>query len=148
LAFLLAGMFAIANLAVAAQGRIMFGGPVQAHQKPCTSKTVQGSYGYYGQGSIVSGFGLPAGLYTGFGTAKFEGVENFTWTSSDFPGQQMTGTYTVNPECTMDVVFTFPAPIGDVPGFFVIVEQGKEFFSATPYGSPTPFVVVWIYKRQ
>jgi hypothetical protein len=140
LAFILGGVLASANLAVSAQQQ------EKEAQQPCSAHTLYGSYGYHGDGTILpNNIDIPVGPYFSIGRATFDGEGKFTWTSSDFPGVPLTGTYTVNADCTAALVFNFPEPIPPGTGNFVIVDQGKEMFTATR--DPIS-VFLWTYKRQ
>ncbi|MEW6207807.1 MAG: hypothetical protein AB1631_05525 [Acidobacteriota bacterium] len=145
-AFLLVVIIAVSNMPVAAQDQ-EYAAQRKAKQKACSAKTLQGSYGYYGNGTVKPNpFGIPEGPFTSMGIATFDGEGTFTWTSSDFPGQLLTGTYSVNADCTADLMFIFPDGSSG-PGFFIIVDEGKEFFSGSPPGAPVAHVL-WLYKRQ
>jgi hypothetical protein len=100
----------------------------QPSSGPCTLATVQGSYGLVGSGTY---FGEPAtvtGVFTTNGTGNFtyEATQNINGTVNSF---SITGTYTVNANCSATVTFingeTFSA---------VVVSGGSEidFQSTTP----------------
>jgi hypothetical protein len=111
----------------------------------CSSHTLRGSYGYNGGGKMgtIEFFSI--------GTATFDGVGNFTWTSSDFPGELMTGTYEVNPDCTGEAVYNFPEWLEAPPtgSKLVIVDNGREFYVVpTPPAPFVPSTTNFIYKRR
>jgi hypothetical protein len=139
LTLVLAGVLATANVGVSAQHQ-------NAAQQPCSANTLRGSYGYHGVGTAFpNNFGVPEGPVISLGTARFDGEGKFIWTSSDFPGTLLTGTYTVNADCTAKLTFNFPDPIPPATGDFVIVDQGKEMFAG---GRNPVSAVLWTYKRQ
>jgi hypothetical protein len=141
LAFVLAGVLATATMAVSAQQK-----ETAAQQAACSANTLKGSYGYHGVGTIFPNtFGVPEGTYISIGRATFDGEGKFTWTSSDFPGTLMTGTYTVTADCIANLVFKFPDGSSAPPAPFIIVDQGKEIFA----GAREPVsAMLWTYKRQ
>lgn len=105
----------------------------------CSMGSIQGSYGYIAQGTILPGAPLPPGIPTGAyatqGLVTFDGFGNLTTLTNDsfngllVPTTPYVGKYTVNDNCTGGVAIT-----GGVPFNFTIVEGGKEilFMIAAP----------------
>ena len=139
--------------ALLAAGLLVLASPLPAQEteaaaapRRCGQGTIQGRYGYYGQGEIVANdFGVPPGPFVSLGTATFDGDGNFVWTSSDFPGV-LTGTYVLRRDCTGTATFNFPDPLPPSPGNMIVVDGGNELFIAPPAGGVT--VGVFIYKRR
>lgn len=114
----------------------------QANPNGCSNMTIKGSYGYSGSGAY---FGQPM---ASVGTATFDGAGNFTWTSNGFPGETLTGTYTIDADCRGLATFNFPYGLGAAPGDIVVLQNGKEVLISPPGGSTGgPYVAVYVYKR-
>jgi hypothetical protein len=87
---------------------------VEAAQGMCSLATVQGSYALYGQGTITGslpGFPPPPILTNHSGIVTFDGVGNFSGSEmASLNGligpATFTGTYTVNPNCTVTAELT------------------------------------------
>ncbi|HXH07635.1 MAG TPA: hypothetical protein VNI83_13720 [Vicinamibacterales bacterium] len=112
-----------------AAARIVAGG--QPGQ-PCSERTVEGSYAFALQGN-VHGIGPIAVA----GTTSFDGqgstsIEGFVATTTGAPAIRaaISGSYTVEPDCTGSATYTVPAP--GLFGFTqlrfdgVIVDNGEE----------------------
>jgi hypothetical protein len=87
---------------------------VEATPGVCSLATVQGSYALFGQGTItgpLSGFPPPpfptnhAGIVTFDGAGNFSGSETASVDGLIVPAT-FTGTYTVNPDCTVTAELT------------------------------------------
>jgi hypothetical protein len=139
--------------ALLAAGLLVAASPLPAQEseaatspRRCGQRTIQGRYGYYGQGeTLPNDFGVPAGPWVSLGTATFDGEGSFAWTSSDLPGV-LTGTYVLRRDCTGTATFNFPDPLPPASGNMIVVDGGNELFIAPPAGSIT--VGVFIYKRR
>ena len=110
----------------------------------CHRSMIRGSYAYYGGGTMGT---QP---FKTIGTAWFDGQGSFTWTSSDFPGGTMSGTYTLSPDCTGTSVHNFPAGFGIPPGSgkLVVAAGGNEIYIVADAPAPmTPATSLFIYKR-
>jgi hypothetical protein len=87
---------------------------VHAAQGTCSRATVQGSYVVFGQGTITGplpGFPPPPFPTNHSGIVSFDGAGNFTGSEmASLDGlvgpATFTGTYTVNPNCTVTVELT------------------------------------------
>jgi hypothetical protein len=104
----------------------------------CTDQTVVGTYGFNGQG--VLGFGTPQAIQaaeTGMATADGFGnlVGSVTFSvNGNILRTPFTGTYQVNPNCSISETITFGSQIRHQEG--VIVLNGREIdFIATDPGS-------------
>jgi hypothetical protein len=110
---------------------------VQAHAKTdakalssavhCSVKTLDGSYGYSFSGSA------PFGAFTSVGIQRFDGNGHFTSTETDAAAGQilknipLSGTYTVNADCTGSMVAAGPG--FSVTADFVIISDGSSLYS-------------------
>ncbi len=125
-----------------AQERDAAAPPIQAEfpRRPtCSLGTVQGSYGYTAQGSIVSNAALPPGIPTGpyasQGLVTLDGFGSLTGLANDdfngffVPTSTTSGKYTLNENCTGTASF-----VGGASFNFTVVEGGKEilFMLAAP----------------
>ena len=118
----------------------------------CTSATLKGSYGVQG-----SGFRLTAeGGYIPFGAINwrnFDGKGNYTGTgttnvSGAFATTNISGTYTVNPDCTVELRDATTSTEGVVRNFSQsgpIVDRGREIL--TLQTSPEDNVQTGIFKK-
>lgn len=112
----------------------------------CTDQTVVGTYGFNGQG--VLGFGTPqavqaaeTGMATADGFGNLVGSVTFSVNGSILR-TPFTGTYLVNPNCTISETISFGNQIRHQEG--VIVLDGKEIdFIATDPGA----IVTRVAKR-
>src|SRR5271167_930653 len=93
--------------------------------KECSNATLHGSYGFTATGT-VAGIGPVAEV----GRATFDGKGNSTRTGtrSDGTTETVTGTYTVNPDCTGSGKDTGSSQAGEIPNF-VIDDDGREIRS-------------------
>jgi len=103
---------------------------VQAEDKVCSNRTLNGTYGFSATGTLVPPQPFP-GLLAIVGTSTFDGngvTSGSQMVSSNgniLPQETLSGTYQVNPDCTG----TFSLQL--FPGvtinfFFVIDDHGKE----------------------
>lgn len=109
--------------------------PVQpAQASGCSAQTIKGSYGSLGQGQVFTTDNPatdPIGPFTGIGPITFDGQGAFNLTATFslngniVRGVEMTGTYTVDANCTGLLLLS-----GVSPYEIVIVDHGREFFGA------------------
>lgn len=96
---------------------------VQAHEggEGCSVASLNGAYGLVLKGQVLN-----AGPIVSVGVTTFDGKGNFVadqtinLNGNVFPGH-LTGTYTVNRDCTGD-----SEPLGEGPHSFVIIDGGKQ----------------------
>jgi hypothetical protein len=99
----------------------------------CTNATLNGNYGYLAQGFFLHHRGEPVGsTYVGvsIGVETFDGNGNTNaLETSNASGiifhQTLTGTYSVNADCTATATMTFPDG-GTATATFTIVDGGNE----------------------
>jgi len=114
-----------------------------ARGKECSSATLEGTYGFYGVGTVV-----PAG--TPFrSVARFNFYGQGNWSDSFTQNDNGTiirgkhsGIYTVNPDCTGTLFDDAGQPIFDL----ALVDGGKEFYSVRV--GPANRVLTGIAKKQ
>lgn len=100
----------------------------------CSNATLQGTFAYTSTGTITSPPSI-AGPIAEVGTQTFDGKGGTTGTAwlAETGQLSITGTYTVNPDCTgtFTLQVTFPASTGvgvvPVDVYFVIDNGGNEF---------------------
>ena len=103
----------------------------KADDKGCSNATLQGTFAYTSTGSITAPPAL-AGPVAEVGTQTFDGTGATTATATvsqngNILQLTITGTYTVNPDCTGTLTLQV-SPIGvTVHVFFVIDDSGSEF---------------------
>src|ERR1700678_2576332 len=103
----------------------------QVAQRGCSNASLIGTYAYTGAGTIVSPAAI-AGPFAEVGMQTFDGQGHTTATATASQGGNIlqftiTGTYTVNPDCTGTLTLQV-APIGiTVPVFIVIDNNWNEF---------------------
>lgn len=98
----------------------------------CSSQTIKGPYGISTTGSIL--FGGPVGLVADVGVLTFDGNSGASQTSTvSLNGtiihrSSLSGSYTVNADCTGDLSLVLPTPTGTTTSTsqFVIVRNGEE----------------------
>ena len=104
-----------------------------ADDNVCSVATLNGSYGIQSTGSIVA-FG-PIGPIAEAGTITFDGAGGVSQVTTVSLGGQilpnrtsLSGSYTVNADCTGDAAVILPVPGGTTTStsHFVIVDHGKE----------------------
>lgn len=99
----------------------------EAEAVRCSTKTLNGTYGYSFSGTA------PFGAFTSVGIQRFDGSGHFTSTETDAAAGQilrsipLTGTYTVNADCTGSMVAQGPG--FTVTADFVIVNNGASLYS-------------------
>jgi hypothetical protein len=103
----------------------------QAHDRECTDATLKGTFAYTNTGFLTDPPPL-AGPFAGVGTQTLDG--NGATTATAWVSQNgnvllvtLTGTYTVNPDCTGTLTLDI-SPVGiTAHAFFVIENDGAEF---------------------
>ena len=125
-------ILALAAVVLAVPSAARAGGP------PCDVRLLEGDYGLQIAGTRVLAPGAPAEQVIGVGTARFDGSGGYSLqgtthgsisgVAADTPG---TGTYSVNPDCTGEVVFQnanqpFPLRVA-----IAIVDRGDEIKGIT-----------------
>jgi hypothetical protein len=123
----IAKTFAIAAITVLALG---VAPTAKADNKGCSNATLTGTFAFTSSGVITS---PPArsGPFAEVGTQTFDGAGNTTATAMAANGTiiplTITGTYTVNQDCT-GTMSLFVIPFNaTVPVYFVIADNGNEF---------------------
>ncbi|MBS1810168.1 MAG: hypothetical protein JST84_18550 [Acidobacteria bacterium] len=106
--------------------------------KTCSVRTLKGAYGFLIKGAILNLPGLPSGPTATIGIITYDGTGNLTSTNtSSFNGfvltQEMTGTYTVNSDCTGTV------QSGPTTADIVITNNGREVRSIGTYPAGVAF---------
>jgi hypothetical protein len=124
----------------------------QENSFSCTEATLNGSYGLQ-----VKGFRLPScSSYIPFGATglrNFDGNGNYTRTGitnveGTFAQTNISGTYTVEPDCTIEINYTTTSADGTVRETVqsgVIVHRAREIL--TLQTSPDDNVQTGIYKK-
>lgn len=134
------GMVAIVGFGVQARTKeVSFAPTVRAEsrtdvkEESCGLKTLRGFYGFTTTGSIVSGG--PPGLVADVGLLTFDGqggvsqVETLSLNGVIIPERiSISGTYSVDDNCTGDMTIVVPAPggVATLESHFVIVDHGKS----------------------
>jgi hypothetical protein len=107
---------------------------VKADDKGCSNAILRGTFAYTSTGSIATPPAI-AGPFVEVGTQSFDGNGGTTATAmssqnGNISPLTVTGTYTVNPDCTgtMTLQVTFPGiPAFPVDVYFVVDDGGDEF---------------------
>jgi hypothetical protein len=113
---------------------------------------VAGTYGFVGSGTILPHTGgLPEGLVATVGLLTFNGQDRWrtfnqslTINGAVTPGVSMTGTYTVNPDCT----FTLATDLGNVDAGVFVHNRQEGFLMATVEGVVVTFTMKRIDKKD
>jgi len=117
----------------------------------CTSATLKGSYGLQNVGFRLAAEGsyIPFGA---IGLRNFDGNGNYSGTGitnveGDLAKTNISGTYTVNPNCTIEITYTTTSNNGirDTVQSGTIVNRGREIL--TLQTSPADNVENGIYKK-
>ena len=121
-------------IAAAAALALSLAPTAKADDKGCSNAILRGTFAYTSTGSIATPPAI-AGPFVEVGTQAFDG--NGGTTASAMSSQNgnispltVTGTYTVNPDCTgtMTLQVTFPGfPTFPVDVYFVVDDGGDEF---------------------
>ena len=95
-------------------------------KKACTNASLRGSFGIKFDGASVTRGGVAsATLVTFDGAGNFTGSD-VTSLNGTIVRRTLTGTYTVNPDCTGSLKFLSDLTMNEADGDFVIVDGGKQ----------------------
>jgi hypothetical protein len=119
----------------------------------CTVRNVAGVYGFSGSGTVLPrAVGLPEGLIATVGILTFDGQKHWGTTNQSltvngqvFPMVSMTGTYTVDDDCTFTLFDEAGNPID--AGVFVQSRQ-EGVFMATVEGVILTFTMKRIDRQD
>jgi len=114
----------------------------------CTVQNVAGAYGFLGSGTkLPNPAGLPEGLIATVGILTFDGQEGWRTTNQSLTvngqvatGVSMTGTYTVELDCT----FTLVDDLGNSDAGVFVHGRRAGFFMATVEGVIVTFTMTRI----
>ena len=118
----------------------------------CTVQNVAGTYGFLGSGTVLpNSVGIPEGPVATVGILTFDGQEGWRTTNQSLTGYgavttgvSMTGTYTVNPDCT----FTLVDAAGNTNAGVFVHDRQHGFFMATVEGVIVTFTMERIAKQD
>jgi hypothetical protein len=140
------------TIAVATAFALGIAPTAQAADKGCSNATLKGTFAYTNTG-FVTAPPPEAGPFAGVGTQTFDGNGGTTATAmvsqnGNIFAATITGTYTVNPDCTG--TFTLLVSPAGIPPFtnhvfFVIDDSGAEFRAIN---TDTGQVVTTVARRQ
>jgi hypothetical protein len=124
----------------------------QQQSGECSNANLQGSFGYTSTGTLTLAYVPPpfAGPFAEVGQQTFDGQGNTDATATlsangNIMTVTITGTYTVNPDCTGSWTLNIPALDATVHADFVIDDAGAEVRAiATDSG----VVESRVYKKQ
>ena len=124
-------------------GGLVTGSPAQ-ERNDCTNASLHGSFGLRATGNnTASGPTVAGGALIVFGRFVFDGQGNLTaklWTRTPAGATVLdtyTGTYTVNPDCTVDDVWIANSTGAQTTHVSVIVDNGKGYYVLnTTAGAP------------
>ena len=119
---------------------------VSAEDRPvCSNHTLRGDYGFLASGERRLGPTLEK--FTASGVWTFDGGGAFTFGAGDglhgaLTGSQptaegLTGTYTINPNCTGTLAFQPPLPVPPIQFTIVVVDNAKAVKAANTTGLST-----------
>ena len=142
----IAKTFAIAALAALALG---VAPAAKADNKGCSNITLKGTFAYSSTGSIASPADI-AGPFVEVGTQTFDGNGGTTATAMLSQNGNMvqisvTGTYTVNPDCTGTMTLQV-APIGVTVHVYIVIDNSDTEFQAIE--TDAGLVITRIGRRQ
>ena len=107
----------------------------EQNTRVCTTRTLQGDYGYAAEGVLIETPGLPSEApFRSLGVIHFDGKGHLSWTEHTVvngnlvlpDGAEASGTYTVNADCTGTTVVNTPNSFVPLKQHFVIVKRGTE----------------------
>jgi hypothetical protein len=118
----------------------------------CTVRNVAGSYGFLGSGTILPNpAGFPEGPAATVGIQTFDGQGNWVTTNHSLmvngqvsTGVSLSGTYTVNPDCTFTQVDT----AGNTSAGVFVHDRQEGFFMETIEGVSLTFTLKRIGKQD
>ncbi|PYQ55914.1 MAG: hypothetical protein DMF78_00520 [Acidobacteria bacterium] len=103
--------------------------------RDCSNATLRGSYGF-----LVAGTSVPPGppeIFVGTGLRTFDGEGNFTHIDNSHGqvrgvvrNRHLSGTYTVNADCTGTATMVVPGAPFNIETAFVVVDRGREIKEA------------------
>jgi len=105
----------------------------------CSNASLNGDYVMQMSGSVIFQFGLPTGIFGRVGKTTFDGNGNFTASvQTDYNGaivpETLSGTYTVNSDCTFTVNFLLLEPTA-WSGILSTILNGAYLIQSAPEGS-------------
>lgn len=121
---------------------------IQAQTAACDAASLKGAYGYRLSGFVYDQQGYTyylgaVGRLTGDGAGAITGSQTFSFDGTILK-QQLTGTYTVNADCTGSLTLT-SEKTGSMHFDFVIVNSGQEIELVQ---ADEAFVLTGTMKRQ
>jgi hypothetical protein len=137
--------FAIVAVAAVALG---IAPPAKAADKGCSNATLRGTFVHTASGFVTPPASMAVPL-AGVGTDTFDGNGGATGTATinlngtPLPPQKLTGTYTVNPDCTGK--YTISGPRGTTILSLVIGDNGNEIQAICV---DSGVVLTHIFRRQ
>jgi hypothetical protein len=120
----------------------------EAADKGCSNASLEGTYGYTSTGSIIAPASI-AGPIAEVGTQTFDGVGNTTASATissngTIVPLAITGTYTVNPDCTGKFTLQV-SPFGITVDVLFVIDDGWNEFRALEIDSG--FVITRIGRK-
>jgi hypothetical protein len=111
------------------------GSAASAQNNVCTNATLQGSFGYKSTGTLLKSYVLPpfAGPFAEVGIQTFDANDGTTSATATLSSNgnivsvTVTGTYTVNPDCTGTVTLLISPFNATVHANLVIDKNGNAF---------------------
>jgi hypothetical protein len=102
-------------------------------QAQCSNATLHGDYGFTVSGTRPTGPGGPLEQFIGLAMTRFDGNGHLTQTGAshgsingDSIDDSVTGTYTLNSDCTGTMILQFPGGRPTVRTWIVVVDRGEE----------------------
>ncbi len=126
-----------------------------SHDAPaigCTVQNVAGAYGFLGSGTVLPNFaGIPEGPTITVGIQTFDGQGRWVTTNHSvmangqvFTGVSLSGTYTVNPDCSFTQVDT----AGNTSAGVFVHDRQEGFFMETIEGVSLTFTLKRIGQQD
>lgn len=121
----------------------------QADDKGCSNATLKGTFAYTNTGFLTAP-PAQAGPFAGVGTENFDGNGGTTataWVSQNGNVLKVTitGTYTVNPDCTGTLTLQI-SPVGHTTHTFFVIDESRAEFRAI--NTDPGGVITTVAKRQ
>jgi len=117
----------------------------ESHDGTCSNRTLNGDYGFTGEGLILPAPGVTLPI-RGVSMTHFDGQGHFTQVdhvivngvAPPIPWSPSTGTYHINADCTGTAHIVIPVTNGFVNLAMVVVNQGKEIRAVVtgPFDGP------------